>query len=162
MSTKKTLTPATVDNVDSRYLESLLGYNARRAALTVIDLFMERMAPHDLRPVDFSVLSLIRNNPGITSRQLCTALDILPPNLVGMISTFEKRNLVRRQPHPLDGRAMALFLTDDGEARMALAEPTVTQLEAEVAARLTPAEFQNLLHLLQKIYLPSELAPRKR
>ena len=156
VATQKNPVPATVDKVDSRYLESLLGYNARRAALTVIDLFMARMAPHDLRPVDFSVLSLIRNNPGITSRQLCTALDILPPNLVGMIYSFEKRKLVRRQPHPLDGRAMALFLTDDGESLMALAEPTVTQLEAEVATRLTPAEFQNLLRLLQKIYRPSE------
>ena len=117
--------PATVDKVDSRYLESLLGYNARRVALTVIDLFMERMAPHDLRPVDFSVLSLIRNNPGITSRQLCTALDILPPNLVGMISTFEKKKLVRRQPHPLDGRAI-------NEAKRELREASVIEREPGV------------------------------
>jgi hypothetical protein len=32
------------------------------------------MAPYGLRPVDFSVLSLITHNPGITSRQLCTTL----------------------------------------------------------------------------------------
>ena len=42
-----------VEQVDTRYLESLLGYNARRAALSVIEVFLERMAPYGLRPVDF-------------------------------------------------------------------------------------------------------------
>lgn len=65
--------------IDASYLESLLGYNARRAALAVIGVFLQRMAPFGLRPVDFSVLTLIAHNPGITSRQICAALDILPP-----------------------------------------------------------------------------------
>ncbi|MEL1299404.1 helix-turn-helix domain-containing protein, partial [Neisseria gonorrhoeae] len=84
-------TTATVDQVDTSYLQSLIGYNARRAALSVIEVFMERMAPYDLRVVDFSVLSLVTHNPGITSRQLCTALGILPPNLVAMVNSLEKR-----------------------------------------------------------------------
>jgi hypothetical protein len=63
-----------VDRVDTSYLETLLGYNARRSALKIIALFLERMAPHGLRPVDFSVLSLVTHNPGITSRQLCATL----------------------------------------------------------------------------------------
>ena len=45
-----------VDKVNTRYLETLLGYNARRAALAIIGVFLERMAVYDLRPVDFSVL----------------------------------------------------------------------------------------------------------
>ena len=87
--------------IDTRYLESLLGYNARRAALAVIGVFLQRMAPFGLRPVDFSVLTLIAHNPGITSRQLCAALDILPPNLVGMIKSLDKRGLIERRPHPV-------------------------------------------------------------
>ena len=31
-------------------------------------MFLQRMAFYDLRPVDFSVLSLVTHNPGITSR----------------------------------------------------------------------------------------------
>ena len=100
--------------VDTSYLEGLLGYNARRAALAIIELFVERMSPYGLRPVDFSVLSVIAHNPGITSRQLCKALAILPPNLVGLIASLEKRRLILREPHPTDGRAMALKLTPAG------------------------------------------------
>ena len=142
-----------VDVIDTSYLESLLGYNARRAALAVIEVFLQRMAIYDLRPVDFSVLSLITHNPGITSRQLCTALGILPPNLVGMINTLEKRELIERQPHPRDGRAMGLHLTPAGEKLMRNAERTAAQLEAEVAAKLSPTETQTLIKLLKKIYL---------
>jgi DNA-binding MarR family transcriptional regulator len=145
-------TPA-VDEVDTRYLESLIGYNARRAALSVIDVFMTRMAAYDLRPVDFSVLSLVAHNPGITSRQLCTTLGILPPNLVGMISALEKRELIHRLPHPRDGRAMGLHLTTKGQKLMRDAERTAAELEADVASRLSASEAKTLIKLLKKIYL---------
>lgn len=144
---------ASVEQVDSSYLESLIGYNARRAALAVIEVFMERMAPYDLRVVDFSVLSLVTHNPGITSRQLCTALGILPPNLVAMVNSLEKRELIARKPHPRDGRAMGLHLTASGRKLMRDAEHTAAALEAEVASRLSASETKTLLRLLQKIYL---------
>jgi DNA-binding MarR family transcriptional regulator len=142
-----------VEHIDTSYLETLIGYNARRAALAVIEVFLQRMAIYELRPVDFSVLSLVTHNPGITSRQLCTALGILPPNLVGMINTLEKRALIERQPHPCDGRAMALRLTPTGEKLMRNAERTAAQLEAQVAAKLSPAQARTLIELLKKIYL---------
>ena len=145
---------AAVDEVDTSFLESLLGYNARRAALAVIDVFLERMAPYQLKPVDFSVMSVVTHNPGITSRQLCTTLGILPPNLVGMVNALEQRELVARKPHPRDGRAMGLHLTPAGQKLMRDAEKTAAALEAEVAARLSAAELQTLIKLLKKVYQP--------
>ena len=142
-----------VDQVDTSYLESLLGYNARRAALAVIEVFMVRMAPFGLRPVDFSVLSLITHNPGITSRQLCNALDIQPPNLVTLVNSLEKRKLTIRRPHPRDGRATGLHLTAGGKKLMRNAESTADSLEAEVASRLSASESRTLIRLLQKVYL---------
>lgn len=142
-----------IQEVDSRYLEGLIGYNARRAALAVIEVFLPRMAVYDLRPVDFSVLSLVTHNPGITSRQLCGTLGIQPPNLVGMVNALERRELIARRPHPTDGRALGLHLTPDGANLMREAERTAAQLEAEVAARLTAAESQMLIRLLRKVYL---------
>jgi DNA-binding MarR family transcriptional regulator len=150
----RTSPPPTVEEVDTRFLETLLGYNARRAALAVIDVFVQRMTPFQLKPVDFSVLSLVRHNPGITSRQLCTTLGILPPNLVGMINMLEKRALVERMPHPRDGRAMGLHLTGAGEKLMRDAEKTAAELEADFASRLTPSELRTLITLLKKVYRP--------
>ena len=140
--------------VDTSFLESLLGYNARRAALTVIEVFLERMSIYGLRPVDFSLLSLVAHNPGVTSRQLCTALGILPPNLVRLVADMDTRGLIVRRPHPTDGRAIGLHLTADGKKLMCEAEATAHELEDRVAAGLTNAERETLMTLLQKIYKP--------
>ena len=148
---KKPESPS-VNEVDTSYLETLLGYNARRVSLIVFELFTQRMQAYGLSPVDFSILSLIMHNPGITSRQVCSALNLLPPNLVGKIGTMEKRDLLTRKPHPDDGRAIGLHLTDTGHTLMLEAEQTATKLEQEAASRLTPRECKTLLRLLQKIY----------
>ncbi|MDB5751923.1 MAG: transcriptional regulator, MarR family-like protein [Ramlibacter sp.] len=145
---------APTGEVDTTFLESLLGYNARRAALAVIEVFLQRMAPFQLKPVDFSVLSLVAHNPGITSRQLCTTLGILPPNLVGMVNALEKRGLIVRQPHPHDGRAMGLHLTPGGGKLARNAEKVAAALEAEVAGRLSASELKTLMRLLKKVYEP--------
>lgn len=139
--------------LDAAFLQSLLGYNARRASLAIIEQFHVDMASFNLRPVDFSVLSLIRHNPGTTSRQLCQALNILPPNMVVFLKNFEKRQLVERTPHPTDGRAMGLTLTESGEALIQAAEKTAMDSGLKATSALTESERQTLARLLQKIYL---------
>ena len=152
-SAKKPSTGTAIDKVDTAYLQTLMGYNARRAALSIIELFLERLAPYGLKPVDFSVMSTIQHNPGVTSRQLCATLNLLPPNLVGLIQSLESRGLIERKPHPHDGRAVGLHATPKGKALMVQAEQTASELEIEKTAKLTPAQRKTLLELLQKIYL---------
>ncbi len=141
------------EELHTAHLEALLGYNTRRAALHIIGAFMQNMAEFDLRPAEFSVLSLIRHNPGITSRQLCAALNILPPNLVVILKQFEKRGLIARKPHPTDGRAIGLSLTDKGDTLVAAAEEVSAASDLSSTHSLTAAERKTLTRLLQKIYL---------
>jgi DNA-binding MarR family transcriptional regulator len=143
---------AQVTPVDTRYLESLMGYNCRRAAVSIIGLFLDRMAVYGIKPVDFSVLSLICHNPGITSRQLCKTLDLLPPSLVGIINNFENRGLISRNQNQQDRRAIGLDLTEQGRLFMADAEKTVSQLELDASNRLTVNQRRTLITLLQRIY----------
>lgn len=151
-STQDKSTAPAVDKVDASYLESLVGYNARRATLVIAESFLKHMAVYELRLVDFSVLSLIAHNQGITSRQLCATLNIQPPNLVGMVNTLEKRELITRHPHPHDARAVGLHLTPTGKKLVRQAEQTVTQLEEDATTRLSAAERRTLMQLLRKIY----------
>ena len=141
------------EELHTAHLEALLGYNTRRAALHIIGAFMQNMAEFDLRPAEFSVLSLIRHNPGITSRQLCAALNILPPNLVVILKQFEKRGLIARKPHPTDGRAIGLSLTAKGDTLVAAAEKVSASSDLSATQSLTAAERKTLTRLLQKIYL---------
>ena len=152
MATKRLPRSPSVDTVDTSFLETLMGYNARRAALAIIAIFLVRMKEFGLRPVDFSVASLIAHNPGITSRQLCIALGILPPNLVTLVNGLEKRGLISRLPHPTDGRAMGLHLTAQGLTLMREAEKKAMELEKESSHRLTAMEQKTLMRLLKKVY----------
>ncbi len=157
-SLKRTSLPrksaATVSEIDTSYLESLTGYNARRAALAIISVFLERMAQYELRPVDFSVLSLIAHNPGITSRQLCGALDILPPNLVGMLRDLEGRGVIEKREHPTDRRAQGLHLSAAGKKLYAKAQRTATELEVDAMGDLSSEERETLHSLLRRVYRP--------
>lgn len=150
---KKATAAPRVEQLDSRMLETLVGYNARRAWSIISGVFAERLAVYGLKQVDFSVLSLIAHNPGATSRQLCSTLDILPPNLVSLIASMDSRGLIERRPHPRDGRAVGLHLTSAGQALVHEAEGAVVQLEADASAHLTARERDTLIRLLQKIYL---------
>ena len=79
-------------------------------------------------------------------------MQYLPPNLVGMINTLEKRELILRKPHPSDGRVIGLHLSEIGIKLMKEAEQTAKELEDDAASKLTATERKTLMRLLQKIY----------
>lgn len=149
------LRPAAKSNqppLNSGFLESLVGYNLRRALLAVTPSIVTAMGSYELGMASFSVLSLIHYNPGVTSRQLATSLSIQPPNLVGIVDDLEQRGLIERQPHPRDRRATGLHLRPDGAKLMRKAERAVRKAEQTSAAVLSEREQQLLIHLLRKLY----------
>lgn len=137
-------------------LLSLVGYNCRRAYLSILPLFAERMEQYGLRTVDFSVLSLLNANPNITQKRLAHAINLSPPNLAILLDRLEERGLVMRQRNPLDKRSQTLILTSEGARLCAKAEKTASQLEQEATSMLSSAEREQLLGLLQKIFLPDQ------
>ena len=140
----------------TEYLETLLGYNASRAAHTLVSHFIRGVGSFELRTVDFSVLSVIGRWPGVTSRQLCQQLNVLPPNMVVLLRELDKRGLIERQPHPTDRRAVGLLLSTSGKALMKKAEKAASAADAQGTAHLSPAERKTLARLLQKIYRKTE------
>jgi DNA-binding MarR family transcriptional regulator len=134
-------------------LLSLVGYNCRRAYLSIMPLFAERMAQYALRTVDFSVLSLLRENPNITQKRLSQAIGVSPPNLAILLDRLEERGLLARRRNPLDKRSQVLALTPGGARLCARAERTASELERDATAMLTEAERAQLLGLLQKVFV---------
>jgi DNA-binding MarR family transcriptional regulator len=143
------------NDLNTEFLESLLGYNARRASLTILQIVFERMATLGLRPVEFSMLSLIHHNPGITSRRLSEALAIQPPNLVGKVANMLERGWITRQTDAQDKRALVLTLSSEGLAIIEKAEKLAEELEKAASVQLTEEERSTLIILLKKVYLPS-------
>jgi DNA-binding MarR family transcriptional regulator len=132
-------------------LETLVGYRLRRASNLMMSDFATSMAPVALRPVLFAMLCVIRANPGIIQMGLGTELGIQRANLVPLVNELTARDLIDRRPAPNDRRALALFLTAEGERLLAEAESMVFEHEERMLSRLSRAERGKLLELLAKI-----------
>lgn len=152
MPKRKPAPPESLDRIDTGMVESFIGYSTRRASLAIGDTFMQRMAEHDLRQVNFTLLVLIAGNPGIMSSQLCALLKIKSSNLVAMVKQLHDRGLIERQAHPNDVRAWGLHLTAPGRSFVKKAQATALAAGLEATARLTDAERATLATLLRKIY----------
>lgn len=109
---------AAVDTVEqpleTNAATGIIGYRLRRAQLGVFQRFNAAFAELNLRPVEFSVLALIADNPGRKQTEIAEVLGIRRANFVALINGLEQRGLtVRRAAHG-DKRANALHLTPAG------------------------------------------------
>lgn len=101
--------------IDYGPLADNAGYLLRRAQLWIFQDFIRTMAPLDLRPAQYSVLLLIRQNPGLSQITLACALGIERARLVRLLDQLEERRLVERRPSASDRRSHAMHLTPQGE-----------------------------------------------
>lgn len=150
------IAPTVLEAVDgleagSDLLEGLIGYALRRTTIAVMADFMESMEGLGVRPVLFSMLAVIRENPGINQTTLGRALGIQRANLVPLVNELIARDLVDRRRHPKDGRAFALYPSRAGDALLDAAIVRVRAHEERVLARLDRAERSQLLVLLNKV-----------
>ena len=125
----------------------LLSWNGQRTA----HLFTEALAPLELRPPHFGVLTLIGAEPGSTQQELVDRAMIDPSSMVGVIDELEERGLAERRRHPSDRRKHAVYLTDAGRKRLGEARKAAMQTAQEVLAPLDAAERKELLALLRKL-----------
>jgi DNA-binding MarR family transcriptional regulator len=137
--------------VDLGPLPGLTGYALRRAQIVVLQDFSRALAEYDIRPAQFSVLAVIRHNPGLRQTQLSFALGIKTTNFVPLLDELERRGLAARRPIAGDRRARGLFLTPSGQDLLARLEKLAAAHEARVTTRIGAAGKAQLLDLLHRL-----------
>src|SRR5947209_20263420 len=148
-------------NVDLGPLPDLIRYVLRAAQLVVFQDFFAAFAPFDLRPAQFSVLTIIERNPGLTQSQVAEALGIKRTNFVGMLDALEKRGLAERRQTARDKRSYALYLTTEGAALMRKLKPVLKAHESRMIARVGEEGRDALVALLREIAEPRNGATPK-
>jgi DNA-binding MarR family transcriptional regulator len=150
-SPRTDVTPA--GRLEEARLHEVLGYQMAQASIVTGAVFQAHAGqPFGLRPVEYTLLTLIVENPGGSLARLARALAVTAPNITMWIDKLEARGLVRRQPSPTDRRALVLHATAEGEDLARQATQQILQAErAALATRLSPAEHAMLLELLHKV-----------
>jgi DNA-binding MarR family transcriptional regulator len=67
----------------------------------------------------------------VTAVELSRYLGITKQSTSEVVALLEGAGIIRRAPHPTDGRARVLLLTDEGAAKLALGRCRWTEIEAE-------------------------------
>ena len=129
-------------------LTSLAGYLIRQAQLWVFQDFNDTLAPLDIRPAQYSMLVVIRDNPGLSQMALSEVLGISRSGIIPPLDELESRGLLDRTSAS-DRRTNALHLTAAGEALLARADGLVQQQEKRLMEKVGPRGHQQLLKILE-------------
>jgi DNA-binding MarR family transcriptional regulator len=131
---------------------------SRRAGFLLVQLgtdahrrFAERLAPLDLHPRHFGMLSHLAAAEGGSQQALSIALGIHRSAVVALVDDLERRGLAERRRDPVDRRAYTLFLTPAGRAVLADLQRIAEQHEAELLTALDASERSQLISLLERV-----------
>jgi len=134
--------------IETAGLVEHLGYLLRRAQINVFQDFRRTLEPLDIRPAQYSVLTVIQANPGLTQMALAHTLGIERSRLVHLLDALEARAFVQRVASKTDRRSHALHLTEEGEKAFAQIRALAQKHEKNVADKLGPQRRKELLRLL--------------
>jgi DNA-binding MarR family transcriptional regulator len=133
-------------------LHQVLGYQLAQASIATTSVFKNQVGDaYDLRPVEYTILGLINENPGGSPARLAKALAVSAPNITVWIDRLAKRGLVERQPSEVDRRAQLLRTTAEGARIANEATQRLLDGEGEAFAGLSAGERLMLVELLHKL-----------
>jgi DNA-binding MarR family transcriptional regulator len=133
-------------------LRDVLGYQLAQAAVATTAVFAQQVGgPHDLRPVEYTLLQLIAENPGTSPVRLAQALAVTKPNITMWVDRLVGRGLVQRSPSASDKRAQELHTTRAGATLAQAATRALHGAEAQALRHLSAGERAILTELLHKV-----------
>jgi DNA-binding MarR family transcriptional regulator len=138
--------------LDEAGLHRIVGYQLAQATITTTQVFASQVGEgFDLRPVEFTILALVEQNPGVSAKQLAQALAVTAPNITVWIDRLEGRGLVRRERSETDRRAQHINATAKGAKLVRQAVEMLKQGERDALSALSEGERAILVELLVKV-----------
>ncbi|MCQ8279691.1 MarR family transcriptional regulator [Acetobacteraceae bacterium KSS8] len=107
---------------------------------------------YDLRPTEFAVLSVVRQNRNIRPSHLSDMLGVKLGNLSPLLDRLEERGFILRRRALADQRALELQITPAGRAVAAKVTRVVDGHFATIGALMGETEYAVLVSLLRKLH----------
>jgi DNA-binding MarR family transcriptional regulator len=133
-------------------IEDLIGYALRRAQGVVYADLNGALARISLRPLQFTLLLMVAENPGSSQSNVCEALGIQKANCVPTMGELERRGYIIRRKSTADARSYELHITHKGKRILQRAGEDFRSGGAEAIhqhrqrARIRSAGFRIVLH----------------
>jgi DNA-binding MarR family transcriptional regulator len=132
-------------------LQAIIGYQAAQASVVFERIYESTVGKkEELHRVEFTILMLVRANPGCTASSLAKALAVSAPNMALWLERVTAKELLERTQSAADRRANHLRLTQRGEDLAQQATQAILAAEKAMLTGLSVGERTMLAELLHK------------
>ncbi|MBC9784328.1 MarR family transcriptional regulator [Heliobacterium chlorum] len=133
-------------------LEDSLGFILNKTNTKLKNKLLQRFSEYNVTPEQWSVLSCLWAQEGITPKELADMIFKDKPNTNRILEKLEIKELIVRKPHPVDKRAYQIFLTNHGRALRDELVPKAMQLIEEATMGIEKQKVAETIKLLNQIY----------
>ncbi len=127
------------------------GYLINHLARIFFQALMREIAPLGLAPGQFMVLLVLWREDGLTQRDLVDRLDVEQATLANTLARMERDGLIRRRPHPRDGRAQSIHLSERARTLEADATAAATRVNRHLLGPLRPTQRRDFIAAMQAV-----------
>ncbi|MGB7302542.1 MAG: MarR family transcriptional regulator [Burkholderiaceae bacterium] len=152
--------PTQVDRPAYTSLWERPGYLVRRLHQIHLGLFADECATFDITPIQFALLTVLRNDQVLDQISLSTTVGIDRTSGADVIKRLQRRGLVERFASTQDRRAMLVRITREGKNLAMNMQPAMQAAQARLIAPLSDAEKQVFTSLMQKLIEANNSASR--
>jgi len=133
-------------------IEKSTGFIIYRTALAMRGALQRVLKEHgfDITPEQYGILMLLREEEGLSQKEIGDVLFKDKPNISRMLDALERKRLILRQS--IDRRSFAIFLTEEGKRLAETILPIKLQLEEKALKGLLAREIETLESIINKIY----------
>lgn len=121
-------------------MSTSLLYLVKRTELAVRARLEEVLKPAGITALQYTALTVLERHDGISAARLARDSFVTAQSMADMVRALESRDLIRREPNPVNRRERLILLTDAGRRLLAdYAEPA-RRLEERMVAEMSTEE----------------------
>lgn len=126
------------------------GYLANHMARLFAIGLQARIKPLGLAPAQFMTLLELWEEDGQSQKQLVAKLDVEQSTMANTLARMERDDLIARRPHPEDGRAQLIFITEKARDLEQPAKAAASIQNARALAEFSEEEIEQFIQLMAK------------
>lgn len=126
-------------------------FKLTKASQTGADFWTKKVKHLNVTASQAMVLNFLGEEDRILANSLRQKLQITSATMTGILDRLEKLDLIERQPHPDDRRAILVCLSDRGRQCATEINSIMIQANEEFLSRFNPEESENLRKMLECI-----------
>ena len=135
----------------SNELYGLPAHLIRRCHQIALGLFHEECAAHELTPIQYAVLALLRDHGGVDQITLAGLAALNRSTAADVLQRMENAGLLERRANPDDRRVRLVFPTAAGNRLIKQVDGMVQRVQERLLAPLAPEERERFLDYLARI-----------